>query len=45
MKQAAASDIFDTLTCVRSSLGAPSWLLSNNMKYMSLTMRSSLRFV
>lgn len=35
MKPAAASDIFDTVTCIRSSLGASSCLLSNNTKYMT----------
>lgn len=45
MKQAAASDIFKTVTCMRTSLGASSWLLSKNTKYMSLTMRPSFRFV
>lgn len=39
MKQAVASDIFGVVTCIRSSPGTSSWLLSSNAWHMSLKMR------
>lgn len=39
MKQAAASEIFGAVTCIRSSLETSSWLLSSSTWQMSLKTR------